>query len=41
MSDKKTIRFIITRQDNSDSAPYQEEFDVEYRPNLNVISALM
>lgn len=37
----KTIRFIITRQDNPDSKPYKEEFEIPYRPNMNVISALM
>lgn len=41
MSEKKTIRFIITRQDTPDSTPYDEEFEIPYRPNLNVISALM
>ncbi|AKP48036.1 MULTISPECIES: succinate dehydrogenase iron-sulfur subunit [Bacillus] len=41
MSEKKTIRLIITRQDNPDSAPYEEEFEIPYRPNLNVISCLM
>jgi succinate dehydrogenase / fumarate reductase, iron-sulfur subunit len=41
MSEKKTVRFIITRQDNPDSAPYEEEFEIPYRPNMNVISALM
>lgn len=41
MSEQKTIRFIITRQDTADSTPYDEEFEVPYRPNLNVISALM
>ncbi|WP_379965713.1 succinate dehydrogenase iron-sulfur subunit [Ectobacillus sp. sgz5001026] len=40
MSDK-TVRFIITRQDSPDSAPYEQEFEVPYRPNMNVISALM
>lgn len=38
MSEKK-IRFIITRQDTPESAPYDEEFEINYRPNLNVISA--
>jgi succinate dehydrogenase / fumarate reductase, iron-sulfur subunit len=38
---EKLVRFIITRQDSPDAAPYQEEFEVPYRPNLNVISALM
>lgn len=41
MSEKKTIRLIVTRQDNPDSAPYEEEFEIPYRPNLNVISCLM
>lgn len=41
MSEQKTIRFIITRQDTADSTPYDEEFEIPYRPNLNVISALM
>jgi succinate dehydrogenase / fumarate reductase iron-sulfur subunit len=40
MTEKK-IRFIISRQDSADSAPYTEEFAVPYRPNMNVISALM
>lgn len=38
---KKTVKFIITRQDSPDSAPYKEEFEVPYRSNMNVISALM
>ena len=37
----KTIKFIITRQDSPESAPYTEEFEIPYRPNMNVISALM
>lgn len=41
MSANKTVRFIIQRQDSPDSKPYTEEFDVPYRPNMNVISALM
>lgn len=40
MSDKK-VRFIITRQDGPDNKPYEEEFSIPYRPNMNVISALM
>lgn len=38
---EKTITFIITRQDDMNAAPYQEEFEIPYRPNLNVIAALM
>jgi succinate dehydrogenase / fumarate reductase iron-sulfur subunit len=41
MADTKMVKFIITRQDTPDSAPYEEEFEVPYRPNMNVISALM
>ncbi len=40
MSDKK-ITFIITRQDAPDGTPYTEEFTIPYRPNMNVIGALM
>ena len=38
---EKVIRLIVTRQDGPDSAPYDEEFAIPYRPNMNVISALM
>jgi len=38
---QKTVRFIITRQDRPDGKPYTETFDIPYRPNMNVISALM
>jgi len=41
MTAQKTVRFIITRQDSPDSKPYTETFDIPYRPNMNVISALM
>ena len=37
----KTVKFIITRQDTPDSKPYTEEFEIPYRPNMNVISSLM
>jgi len=37
----RTVRFIIERRDSPDAAPYFEEFDIPYRPNMNVISALM
>lgn len=40
-SEHKDIRFIIERQDGPDQATYSEEFSVPYRPNMNVISALM
>ncbi|RXZ84222.1 succinate dehydrogenase iron-sulfur subunit [Paenibacillaceae bacterium] len=38
---QKTIKLIITRQDRPDSKPYTESFEIPYRPNMNVISALM
>ncbi|MFT8871677.1 MAG: succinate dehydrogenase iron-sulfur subunit [Sporolactobacillus sp.] len=37
----KEVRLIITRRQGPESAPYKESFDVPYRPNMNVISALM
>ena len=36
----KTIRFRIKRQDGPESPPYWDEFDVPYKPKLNVISCL-
>ncbi|WLR56145.1 succinate dehydrogenase iron-sulfur subunit [Mesobacillus subterraneus] len=41
MSENKTVTFVISRQDTPDSAPYEETFVLDYRPNMNVISALM
>jgi succinate dehydrogenase / fumarate reductase iron-sulfur subunit len=38
---EKIVKFIITRQDSPETAPYQEEYELNYRPNMNVISALM
>lgn len=38
---QKTIRLIITRQDSPESKSYMEEFEIPYRPNMNVIGALM
>lgn len=37
----KMVKFIISRQDNPETAPYLEEFEIPHRPNMNVISALM
>jgi succinate dehydrogenase / fumarate reductase, iron-sulfur subunit len=37
----KTIRLIITRQDNPESSSYEETFEIPYRKNMNIISALM
>jgi succinate dehydrogenase / fumarate reductase iron-sulfur subunit len=38
---KKKVHFIIERQDGPNSASYTEEFEVDYRPALNVVAALM
>jgi len=40
-NEKKTVKFIVKRQDTPESQPYTEEFEIPYRPNMNVISALM
>lgn len=37
----KKVKFIVTRQDSPESRSYTEEFEIPYRPNMNVISALM
>ena len=37
----KTVVLEILRQDTTDVTPYWEKFELEYRPNMNVISALM
>lgn len=41
MAEKKQVHFIIERQDSPDSAPYTEEFVLDYRPAMNVVSSLM
>ncbi|MFD0675133.1 succinate dehydrogenase iron-sulfur subunit [Cohnella sp. GCM10027633] len=38
---QRTVKFIITRRDQPEASSYTEEFEVPYRPNMNVISALM
>ncbi len=37
----KKVKFVITRQDKPESQSYTEEFEIPYRPGMNVISALM
>lgn len=37
----KTVRLVIERQADPDSAPYTAEFVVPWRPGMNVIAALM
>ena len=41
MAEQKTVTFIIERQDGPNEKPYTQEFDVPYRPALNVVAALM
>ncbi|WP_395144250.1 succinate dehydrogenase iron-sulfur subunit [Armatimonas sp.] len=36
-----TIQVTVLRQKDPDSAPYEELFDVAYKPRMNVISVLM
>ncbi|GAF64145.1 succinate dehydrogenase iron-sulfur subunit [Alkalihalobacillus trypoxylicola] len=38
---EKQVTFRILRQTDQNSEPYEEEFVLPYRPNMNVISALM
>lgn len=40
-TETKKVKFEILRQDTPESIPYWEKFEVNYRPNMNVISALM
>lgn len=40
MAEEK-ITLIVTRQDSPDSSPYEETFKINYRKNMNIISALM
>lgn len=41
MAQQKTVHFIIERQDGPKGKSYVEEFEVAYRPALNVVAALM
>jgi succinate dehydrogenase / fumarate reductase iron-sulfur subunit len=40
MSDQ-TVRFVVRRQADPESRPYCEEFDLRWRPGMNVISGLI
>jgi len=37
----KTVQIRIKRRENPDAPQYWEEFEIPYRPNLNIISCLM
>src|SRR5690349_15725734 len=41
MANTNTVLIKIKRQNGPDSKSYWEEFEVAYRPGMNVISALM
>ena len=41
MANPKTVLIKIKRQDNPTSKPYWEEFELPYRPGMNVTSSLM
>lgn len=41
MADPKMIRLKIRRQQDQNSKSYLEEFEIPYRPNMNIISCLM
>ena len=38
---KKKVTLIIERQDGPNSKPYTQEFEIPYRPALNVVASLM
>jgi succinate dehydrogenase / fumarate reductase, iron-sulfur subunit len=38
---KKTVQLIIERQDNPNSQPYTQEFEIPYVSGMNVIACLM
>ena len=41
MAEQKKVRIIVERQDGPDKKPYNQEFEVDYRPGLNIVAALM
>ena len=41
MALQKTVTFIIERQDSPTGKPYTQEFELPWRPALNVVAALM
>lgn len=41
MAEQKYIHLRVRRQENPQAKPYWEEFKIPYKPNMNVISALM
>ena len=41
MPDRRTIEIRVKRQDGPDRAPYWQSFAIAWRPQHNVLSALM
>src|SRR5271169_510680 len=41
MANSKTVIIKVKRQNDPNSKPYWEEFELQYRPGMNVTSALM
>ena len=41
MANSKTVIIKVKRQDTPESKPYWEEFELPYRPGMNVTSSLM
>lgn len=41
MNKPRTIRIKVKRQDQEDTLPYWQEFEIPYRPGHNVLSVLM
>src|ERR1700674_4856806 len=41
MANKKTVLFKVKRQANPEAKPHWEEFELPWKPGMNVISSLM
>ena len=41
MVNPESIKLKISRRKNPTDAPYWEEFNIPYRPNMNIVSVLM
>lgn len=41
MAEQKKVRIIVERQDGPKEKPYNQEFEIDYRPGLNIVAALM
>ena len=41
MQESKTVKFTVKRQDEPDSKPYYDTFEVPYQDGMNVTTLLM